>query len=150
MNVRLLLPLLGVASLQCGAAPTSTDAAVEASSGDRDAPRRVVDLFPGTPGIERERREGDRPASRFPAGTTIFLRNPDPTRFCVVRIEGDLSTSRECATVTGFTFGEAAAVSDPIAPGGVASLCFHEPGRYPFEVSGGAGPLAGVFEVVPR
>ena len=151
MNVRHLFPLLGLATLQCSAPSRSAAEGTEAAArAGVEVHRRVVDLSPATAGLDRVRREELPPVSRIPAGSTIFLRNVDPTRFCVVRLEGDLTSSRECATVTGFSFGARDASSHPIAPGGLASICFHDPGRYPLEVSGGAGPLVGVIEVFPR
>jgi hypothetical protein len=62
-------------------------------------------------------------------------------------VNGDFETCAGCVTVTNFTCFKAGARAAAIEPGGVSTLCFHTPGRYPFRVSGGALPLSGWLEV---
>jgi hypothetical protein len=103
---------------------------------------RILDLDPSSPGFSR-----GEILTRLPAGTTVFFRNPDPRSFSVVRVGGDFSGCAGCVTVTGFACMKKGATSQAIQPGGLASLCFHEPGRFPVEVLCAAGTLRGTIEV---
>jgi hypothetical protein len=147
VRARLFLPLLAILAVSCASAPD-----VGAPSGHADSGARVVDLSASTEGFEPELPVDAAavPVTRIPTGSTLFFRNPDPSRFVILRLAGDFRGCGGCATVTGFACLQDGATSQAIQPGGIVSLCFHEPGKFPLEVRGGATPFGGLVEVFQR
>lgn len=66
---------------------------------------------------------------RIPVLSTIVWRNLGAAP---ATIEIELATCGRCETVLGFAPGPNGARSLPIAPGGIATLCFHDTGTFPF------------------
>lgn len=66
---------------------------------------------------------------QIPVLSTIVWRNlgAEP-----LTVEIQLATCGRCETVLGFAPGPNGARSLPIAPGGIATLCFHDAGTFPF------------------
>lgn len=89
-----------------------------------------------------------RPAvASIPVGGTVLFRNADPTAFIQLSVHGDFASCAPCATVTAFQCLAHGALAGCIQPGGVATLCFHAPGRYPIRVAGGSQTLKGYVDV---
>lgn len=66
---------------------------------------------------------------RIPVLSTIVWRNLGAAPALV---EIELATCGRCETVLGFAPGPNGARSLPIAPGGIATICFHDAGTFPF------------------
>ncbi|HKD99487.1 MAG TPA: hypothetical protein VKE69_00640 [Planctomycetota bacterium] len=146
-RLRFAVALAGLACASCSSSPSTATVAVAADSG-----ARVVDLARTTEGFTQEIPVDARatPVTRVPTGSTVFFRNPDPSRFVILKLSGDFHGCKDCATVTGFACLQSGATSQAIQPGGIVSLCFHDAGRFPFEVRGGDTPLGGIVEVYAR
>src|SRR5262249_50857953 len=87
------------------------------------------------------------PIARLPAGGTVFFRNADRDHFVQLALTGDFETCAGCPSVTNFTCLKHGAIATAIEPGGVSTLCFHKPGRYPLRVTGGDRALVGSLEI---
>ena len=113
------------------------------------APSCVLDLGIGKPGVFAESTAATQspPASRVPIGATVFFRNADANHFVQLAVTGDFQCCAGCVTVTNFTCLKSGALATAIEPGGMSTLCFHNPGRYPFRVTGGEQTLTGYLEV---
>jgi hypothetical protein len=57
------------------------------------------------------------------------------------------ATCGSCETVMGFAPAEDGARSVAVAPGSVATLCFHRPGSFVFTATSGATELQGTIVV---
>lgn len=69
---------------------------------------------------------------RIPTMSTVVWRNVAATP---LTIDVESTTCASCETVVGFrSKAEAGAGCRSVAPGGVVSLCFHDPGSFPFVV----------------
>ncbi|MFO1032121.1 MAG: hypothetical protein U1F60_13670 [Planctomycetota bacterium] len=66
---------------------------------------------------------------QIPVLSTIVWRNLGAAP---ATVEIELTTCGRCETVLGFAPGPNGARSLPIAPGGIATICFHETGTFPF------------------
>lgn len=66
---------------------------------------------------------------QIPVLSTVVWRNLGAAP---VTVEIELATCGRCETVLGFAPGPNGARSVPIAPGGIATLCFHDAGTFPF------------------
>lgn len=86
------------------------------------------------------------PAITIPAFATVVWRNRSAQPMTV---EVAAAACPECDTVLAFTAGERGARSTRIAPGAVATLCFHEPGMFAFTAQLGDVTHRGTVEVGP-
>lgn len=114
-----------------------------------DSPRVLV-LGPAMAGFQpgAASRPDQKPVTTLTAGEVVFFRNPDAAQFVQVRIDGDFAGCAQCVTVTGFACLKDGAISRAIEPGGVASVCFHEPGRFQVLVEAQGKTISGVLEVM--
>lgn len=80
----------------------------------------------------------------IPVFSTVVWRNRSsaPAEIAVTA-----ATCGTCETVMGFAPGDGGARSVAVAPGAVATLCFHQPGSYPFTASTGGQQLQGTIVV---
>lgn len=90
------------------------------------------------------RPAGDVAIEQF--GTVVF-RNARRQGAIEVAIEREFAPSANCSTTLQFAAKGDQSVSLPLDPGGVATLCFHEPGTFPFEIATPEGPLRGTVVV---
>lgn len=67
----------------------------------------------------------------IPVLSTLVWRNLGDAPLTV---EIELTTCGKCETVLGFSPGPNGAKSLPIAPGAVATICFHQVGTFPYTV----------------
>lgn len=80
----------------------------------------------------------------IPAFSTVVWRNR-ATKEMAIELEAAACPS--CDTVYGFTAGSNGARSATIAPGAIATLCFHAPGTFPFVARTNGKELRGAIEV---
>lgn len=80
----------------------------------------------------------------IPAFSTVVWRNRSAHE---MSIELDAATCPSCDTVYGFTAGPSGARAATIAPGAIATLCFHAPGTFPFVARTNGKDLRGAIEV---
>ncbi len=64
-----------------------------------------------------------------------------------LQVDIDAAACGECETVLGFHPGEHGARSVAIAPGSVATICFHDQGVFPFVARLGGNGLRGTIRV---
>ena len=84
------------------------------------------------------------PAVTIPAMSTVVWRNRSANE---LSIELDSASCPNCDTVFGFVPGEGGARSAKLAPGAVATLCFHALGTFPFVARTGGKEHRGSIEV---
>lgn len=110
---------------------------------------RVLVLGPAMAGFVAgtQSRPDQKPVTTLISGEVVFFRNPDTAKFVQVRIDGDFAGCAHCVTVTGFACLKDGAISRAIEPGGVASVCFHKPGRFQLLVEADGHSSSGVLEV---
>lgn len=84
------------------------------------------------------------PTVPIPAFSTVVWRNrsTQPAQIAVTA-----ATCGSCETVMGFAPSEAGARSVAVAPGAVATLCFHQQGHFAFVAKTGASELQGTIVV---
>ncbi len=145
----LVLTLLALAA--CSATPMAEPPRGAADTAHAHLASAFVLLDGSTRGLgpSASLRMDQEPFAKLHRGETLFFRNPDPSRFLQVRIDGDFRGCAQCVTVTGFACLEDGAQSRAIEPGGIATLCFHDAGRFEVQIRGGAADLGGVLEVAP-
>lgn len=80
----------------------------------------------------------------IPAFSTVVFRNRSAH---TMSIEIESAACPSCDTVLGFAAGANGARSTDIAPGAVATLCFHAPGTFPFLAHVGGTEHRGKIEV---
>ena len=80
----------------------------------------------------------------IPAMSTVVWRNKSPQD---LTIEFQSMSCPGCDTVFAFAAGPNGARAATIAPGAVATMCFHEAGSYPFVVHAGGRDRTGAIEV---
>lgn len=118
-TTRFLPPLLGLGLAACASGPEPTD--VEIGHNHRITTLVTVTGDALLPGAD----------VRIPAMSTVVWRN---VAAVPLTIDVDSTTCASCETVLGFRSKERGAGCRAVAPGGVASLCFHEAGSFPFVV----------------
>ncbi|MEZ6038402.1 MAG: hypothetical protein R3F29_13040 [Planctomycetota bacterium] len=79
-----------------------------------------------------------------PAMSTVVFRNRTAQPFAV---DIDQVVCQRCDTVLGFEPAGGGARCDTGAAHGVATLCFHDPGTFPFVVTVGDRTFDGIVEV---
>jgi hypothetical protein len=79
-------------------------------------------------------------------GTVVF-RNARAAGDVAVEIARPFAPSAQCSTTLRFAARGEASASMPIAPREVASICFHQGGRFPFTVKSDDGTWSGVVVV---
>jgi hypothetical protein len=84
------------------------------------------------------------PSIDIPAFSTVVWRNRSSQP---LQVEVDAVTCGSCETVLGFQPSDAGARSLTIAPGSVATLCFHAAGRFHYVAHVGSNDLDGSIEV---
>lgn len=80
----------------------------------------------------------------IPAFATVVWRNGGAVPIVV---EVDAAACNACETVLGFTATEQGVRSVSIPPQGVATLCFHDAGRFPFLARGNGADQHGTIVV---
>lgn len=80
----------------------------------------------------------------IPAFATVLWRNNTASP---VEVAVEKALCNACDTVLGFAAVDGGVQSAPIAPGAVATLCFHEPGEFAFTVAGAGAPRRGTVHV---
>lgn len=85
-----------------------------------------------------------QPTVAIPVFSTVVWRNGG-SQPLVVAIEA--ASCGDCETVLGFRAADHGARSVAIAPGSVASLCFHDAGRFAFTATVGATAHRGTIVV---
>lgn len=84
------------------------------------------------------------PAVSIPTFATIVWRNQATAPLV---IEVTAATCHQCDTVMGFANVATGARSVTVAPGGIATLCFHDAGTFGYEARVGAATHDGVIQV---
>ena len=84
------------------------------------------------------------PTVRIPILSTVVCRNRSTAP---LRVEVTSASCGGCDTVMGFTPGTTGARTADVAPGAIATLCFHQLGSFPFVAHTGSGELRGTIEV---
>jgi hypothetical protein len=84
---------------------------------------------------------------RIPAFGTVVWKNELAQGEVVVHIARPFEPSENCSTSLGFTGTGAESASKPIPPQGVAALCFHDAGSFPFLVQAPGGEWRGTIAV---
>ena len=84
------------------------------------------------------------PAVKIPILSTVVWRNRGNAP---MRIEVAAASCGGCDTVLGFTPVTKGARSADVAPGAIATLCFHQAGVFPFVAHVGSTELRGTIEV---
>jgi len=84
---------------------------------------------------------------RIPAFGTVVFKNELAEGDVVVRIARPFEPSENCSTSLGFTGAGVESASKPIPPRGVAALCFHDAGAFPFTVQAPGGEWRGTIAV---
>jgi hypothetical protein len=79
-------------------------------------------------------------------GTVVF-RNGRSAGDVAIAIARPFEPSAQCSTTLQFFAQESQSVSLPLSPHGVASICFHESGSFPFVVTTPEGELRGTVIV---
>ncbi|MBL8756237.1 MAG: hypothetical protein JNK15_23280 [Planctomycetes bacterium] len=81
---------------------------------------------------------------RIPAFSTVVWRNAASVP---LRIAIDAAACPDCETVLGFAGSAAGAHAAAVAPGQVATLCFHDAGTFPFVLQLGGREHRGTIVV---
>lgn len=84
------------------------------------------------------------PTVKIPILSTVVWRNRSQAP---LRVEVETASCGGCDTVMGFTPGTKGARTAEVAPGAIATLCFHQLGSFPFVAHTGANELRGCIEV---
>lgn len=84
---------------------------------------------------------------RIAAFGTVVFRNARESGAIEVDVARPFAPSAQCSTTLRFAASGDASVSQTIAPRELASICFHESGRFPFTVRAEGQELRGVVVV---
>jgi hypothetical protein len=84
---------------------------------------------------------------RIPAFGTVVFKNEIGQGEVVVHVARPFEPSENCSTSLGFTGAGMESASKPIPPQGVAALCFHDAGSFPFTVRAPGGEWRGTIAV---
>jgi hypothetical protein len=87
------------------------------------------------------------PEVRIAAFGTVVFRNARDAGAIEVDIARPFAPSAQCSTTLRFSASGDASVSQTIAPRELASICFHESGKFPFTVRVEGQELRGVVLV---
>ncbi|MBL8728278.1 MAG: hypothetical protein JNM25_07610 [Planctomycetes bacterium] len=87
------------------------------------------------------------PHVAIPTYATVVWRNDTATP---IAIEVAAATCNDCDTVLGFAAGDGGASATEVAPGAVATLCFHDAGSFAFVVRGAGTEHRGTIDVGGR
>ena len=87
------------------------------------------------------------PEVRIAAFGTVVFRNARDAGAIEVDIARPFAPSAQCSTTLRFSASGDASVSQTIAPRELASICFHESGKFPFTVRVEGQELCGVVLV---
>jgi hypothetical protein len=83
-------------------------------------------------------------AREVPSNASVVWLNGTRERAITVTIRKDCQAEVHCATSTGFKCdGNRTASTGVLPPGAAASLCFHRPGSFDYDITGLDRPLQG-------
>jgi len=83
----------------------------------------------------------------LPQYGSVVFRNGRGSGDIEVALDRELGASQRCATTLHFEAVGHGAVARALPPHGIATICFHEPGTFPFVVRSAGGELRGTVVV---
>lgn len=90
------------------------------------------------------------PTVHVPRFGAVLFRNAAPSATCEVTVDRPLAPTRACSTTLGFADHGLRTRTEPLPPRGIASLCFHDEGTFPFAVVVGGRTFEGTIVVGGR
>lgn len=74
------------------------------------------------------------PTIRVPRFGAVLFQNATKTATCEVTVDRPLAPTKACSTTLGFAEHGLRTRTEALPPRGIASLCFHDEGTFPFAV----------------